>query len=1099
MIMKEEAYSSPSASGEPAVLKERIELLERELAAALADRAAIMEKQGKLVHILENISDVVFMVDHRGVLTYVSPGVKDIWGYGEEELVGKNFLDFVHPGDRHILALRFLELGTGVEYPMIYRMKNKAGTFRWVRTRTRPRMEKGTLVDAVGTLIDITDQDKIINTLQKSEEKYRNILESIQEGYFEVDLAGNLTFFNPALCSIIGYHREELAGMNNRRFMDPENAQNVFRAFREVYLTGVPRQTLECRIVQKGGAVRHLEVSVALVTDPGGKPAGFRGIARDVTERINAERELNIYRRHLEELITERTEELEAVNSQLMIKISQHKEMEEALRESEARFRDIADLSPVVIFETDGGFRLTYANHRARDLFGYSRDDLEAGIDGWMIIAEEDHQRVMENFRRRLQGEDIGLQEYRGRRKDGSTFPILLQSVPVLGEGKIIGTRGIVIDITERKQVEGQTKEMLNFLQTLIDTIPSPIFCKDIHGRYLDCNREFEAYTGLKKEEIIGRRAQELFPPEIAHKYQEMDQILFRNPGRQIYEHPIVYADGNTHDVVVNKATYNGADGSPAGLVGVMVDITDRKRAERSLHMSEEKFRLLAENSTDVIWTMSLDGRFTYVSPSVTMQAGYTQEEAMTMTIESYIYKEDLPWVLELLAEELQKPRGERSERRTLELRQNKKDGSLLDVEVSVSWLYDEEGEIVGLQGSTRDIPARKEAEATRKQLEERLIQAQKLESIGTLAGGIAHDFNNLLMGIQGYASLMLRDLPPGHPHYEKLRAIEKQVASGADLTRQLLGVARGGRYEVKPADMNEIIANAAAMFGRTKKEIHIHEKYAPGLRPVEVDRGQMDQVLLNLFVNAWQAMPGGGDLFLETENVHLDTAFVTPHELPPGPYVRIVVTDTGVGMDENTRRRIFDPFFTTRQMGRGAGLGLAMVYGIVKGHGGMIHVDSAPGQGATFSIFLPASEKTPEQEATKTTGMMRGTEGILLVDDEQVILDIGREMLESLGYRVYLAGSGAEALAVYREKGRAIALVILDMIMPGMSGGETFDRLREAAPDIRVLLSSGYSLDGQARQIMDRGCDGFLQKPFRMEDLSRKVREVLEKEKAGQ
>ena len=358
--------------------------------------------------------------------------------------------------------------------------------------------------------------------------------------------------------------------------------------------------------------------------------------------------------------------------------------------------------------------------------------------------------------------------------------------MPVLREGKIVGTRGIVIDIIERKQAEERAKEMLNFLQTLIDTIPSPIFCKDINGRYLDCNREFEAYTGLKKEEIIGRRAQELFPRELADKYREMDELLFRNPGRQIYEHPIVYADGSTHDVIVNKAIYNGADGSPAGLVGVMVDITDRKRTERSLHMSEEKFRLLAENSTDVIWTMSLDGRFTYVSPSVTMHAGYTQEEAMAMTIESYMYKEDLPWVLELLAQELQKPRGERSERRTLELRQNKKDGSLLDVEVSVSWLYDEQGEIVGLQGSTRDISARKEAEATRKQLEERLVQAQKLESIGTLAGGIAHDFNNLLMGIQGYASLMLLDLPPGHPHYEKLQAIERQ-GSGADLTRQLL------------------------------------------------------------------------------------------------------------------------------------------------------------------------------------------------------------------------------------------------------------------------------------------------------------------------
>jgi len=536
-----------------------------------------------------------------------------------------------------------------------------------------------------------------------------------------------------------------------------------------------------------------------------------------------------------------------------------------------------------------------------------------------------------------------------------------------------------------------------------------------------------------------------------------------------------------------------GKEGKIIRYDGIVQNINARKLAEEALKKSEGKYRLIAENSTDVIWTMSLDGRFTYVSPSVTMHAGYTPEEAMAMTIETYMYEEDLPWVMQVLYQEMQKPRGERDERRILEIRQYKKDGALLDVEVSVAWLYDERGEIVGLQGSTRDITARKQAEEARRKLEERLIQAQKMESIGTLAGGIAHDFNNLLMGIQGYASLMLMDLDVGQPHYEKLRAIEKQVASGADLTRQLLGFARGGRYDVKTADINEVLSKAAAIFGRTKKEIRMHEKYGDDLRPVDVDRGQMDQVLLNLFVNAWQAMPGGGDLFLETDNVNLDDAFVSPYEIRPGPYVKFTVTDTGGGMDEKTQQRIFDPFFTTKKMGRGTGLGLATVYGIVKGHGGMVHVDSKPGHGATFTIYLPVSEKVVEREQKKTETIARGTETILLVDDEKVVLDVGRELLKFLGYGVYVADSGQEAIAVYLEKYRAIDLVILDMIMPGISGGETFERLREINPEIRVLLSSGYSLEGQAQQILDRGCDGFLQKPFSLEVISQKVREILD------
>ena len=407
--------------------------------------------------------------------------------------------------------------------------------------------------------------------------------------------------------------------------------------------------------------------------------------------------------------------------------------------------------------------------------------------------------------------------------------------------------------------------------------------------------------------------------------------------------------------------------------------------------------------------------------------------------------------------------------------------------------IFDEDGNFQHFQGFNIDVTARKQAEEEKQILQERLQHADKMEAIGTLAGGIAHDFNNLLLGIQGFASLSLMNLDPAHPNYERLKRIEEQVQSGADLTSQLLGFARGGRYEVKPTDMNEIIEKTSSMFGRTKKEITIQRKHGKDLWSVEVDRGQMEQVLVNLYVNAWQAMSGGGEIYLETENVLLDDEKQLPYSVKPGKYVKITVTDTGIGMDEKTRVRIFDPFFTTKEMGRGIGLGLASVYGIIKGHQGMINVYSEPGHGTVFTIYLPASEKEVEKEETGTAEIVRGTETILLVEDEKIVMEVSRELLESMGYKVYAVGSGQEGIAVYMEKRNEIDLVILDMVMPGISGSETFNRLREINPGVRVLLSSGYSLNGEAQHIMDRGCNGFLQKPFQIEKLSQKVREMLE------
>jgi signal transduction histidine kinase/CheY-like chemotaxis protein len=377
-------------------------------------------------------------------------------------------------------------------------------------------------------------------------------------------------------------------------------------------------------------------------------------------------------------------------------------------------------------------------------------------------------------------------------------------------------------------------------------------------------------------------------------------------------------------------------------------------------------------------------------------------------------------------------------------------------------------------------------------QLETQLQFARRMESIGTLAGGIAHDFNNLLMAIQGNVTLIMDSLDPRHHDYEKLKLIEQFIQSGASLTKQLLGFARGGKYEVKPTNLNEIIKNTLTMFGRTKKEIKIFTKFREELWTVEVDRGQIEQVLLNLYINAWQAMPGGGELHIETENITLDQKNAKLHDVKSGKYVKTYVADTGIGMDDEIQRRIFDPFFTTKEIGRGTGLGLASAYGIIKNHGGVITIESEKGKGTIFYIYLPASKKKVDDTKKVTTALISGTGTILLVDDEEFMIDVCKQILERMGFKVLIAKSGKEAIEVFTANRDIIDLVILDIILPGMDGGVIYDRLKEIDPGIKVLIASGYSINGKASELMTKGCSGFIQKPFRMNQLSLKLNEIL-------
>jgi len=379
------------------------------------------------------------------------------------------------------------------------------------------------------------------------------------------------------------------------------------------------------------------------------------------------------------------------------------------------------------------------------------------------------------------------------------------------------------------------------------------------------------------------------------------------------------------------------------------------------------------------------------------------------------------------------------------------------------------------------------------RRIEAQFHLAQRMEAVGTLAGGIAHDFNNLLMVIQGNISLMLFDLDPKHPFYERLKGIEKQVQSGSRLTAQLLGYARKGRYEVRPVDLNQLVQEACETFNRTRKEILIHQELAKDLYAIEADAGQVEQVLMNLFVNAADAMSGGGSLIVTTANTDHHGMKGKLYNPKPGNYVMLTVTDNGSGMDKKTMERIFEPFFTTKEMGRGTGLGLASVYGIIKGHGGFIDVESEKGKGTTFRIYLTATDKAVARNGAEVhEPIKRGSETILLVDDEQMMVEIGRDLLQTMGYRVITARDGEEAVEIYRGRRDEIDLVLLDIVMPKMGGGQAYDCMKAINPDVKVLLLSGYSIDGEATQILERGCSGFIQKPFNMEQLSRSVKAVL-------
>lgn len=513
------------------------------------------------------------------------------------------------------------------------------------------------------------------------------------------------------------------------------------------------------------------------------------------------------------------------------------------------------------------------------------------------------------------------------------------------------------------------------------------------------------------------------------------------------------------------------------------------KHAEKALKESEERYRAVAETAIAGIGIADSEERLTFVNPAFARMLGYSQDELLGMNLSQLANQNEFTRYQDLT---VQRKKGKVN---TYETTLTHKDGREVYFLVSASPLMEDNNVFIGTLAVIVDITDRRQAEEEKVHLEEQLRQIQKMEAIGQLAGGIAHDFNNMLGAISGYADMIKRKFAQDNPKLEKyVTQIFNAAQRAADLTIKLLTFAHKGKFEITVVNIHKTIQDVIYLLEHTiDKDITIMQQLNAKPSSVTGDSTQLENAILNLAVNARDAMPKGGTLTFTTGIIDLDEKYIKdhPYEIKQGTYLMLSVTDNGIGMDENTRQKIFEPFFTTKDVGKGTGLGLATVYGIAKSHGGFIEVNSESGKGSTFKIYLPATKEAVNQDLTGTTTQM-GSGSILIIDDEVLISDMASEILTDLGYTVATCSNGQEGVEHYRKHHNKIDLVILDIVMPKMGGYDCFRELKKINPDVRVIISSGYSINGGAKKIMDKGASGFIQKPFKISNLSEAIAGVL-------
>jgi PAS domain S-box-containing protein len=1033
-------------------------LLEQEIQQRKKAEEMIRESEERIRTIIEHSNELFYVHDLQHQYSYVSPQCEAITGYTPDEIKGKwTELFTENPINRKGFDLTERALRTGRRQPpYILECKRKDGHLILFEVDESPLKDSdGNVVGVVGAARDVTERKRSEDALQAAERKYRSIFENAVEGMFQSTVDGSFAAVNPALARMFGYDSTgelmaELKNIRTQLYEDPARRDEFIEILRQ---KGEVRN-FEAEVCRKDGRAIMTCINARQVRDEKGNALCIEGCVEDITER---------------------------------------KVADEALKESEQRYRKLVENLPIGIYRSTPGEkgRFVMANPAFLHMFGFkSEEELRQTCVSDIYMDPGERKQFSNEL---LARNSVIMRNRYLRKKDGTPLWGTLTARVAYQEGDENGEAYFdcaIEDVTEMKLAEQKLLESERRYRELVEGSRDGYALTDMSGRIVETNTSFRKMLGYTEEEMRKLDYRGITPEKWYAVEAEMvaSQLLTRGY-TEVFEKEYLRKDGTvfpaeTRIYLVKEG--KGEKGRGMGAWALIRDITERKRAEQAIRENEKKFLDLFDNVSDFIYFHDMDGNLVETNLAFRKAYGIKDNPSATINIRDLMPEENRP----LFAQYMERVLVHGQDEGFMKVRSPH--GREVLVEYKNAVVRDAEGNVVGVRGSARDVTDRVRAEKEKKRLRAQIMSAQRIEAIGTLAGGIAHNFNNLLMGIQGNATLARLEVDQSSPVSRKLENIEKLVKSGAKLTSQLLGYARGGRYEVRPVSLNDLIKEISNTFAQARKDITVQLDLSESLKRVEADQGQVEQAVLNLLVNAADAMPSGGKVILRTRNVTHEAMNGKPYKPKTGKYVLLEVQDFGIGMDKKTMERIFEPFFTTKGMGKGTGLGLASVYGIVKGHGGYIDVASQEQKGSTFQIYLPASEKKIVKEKELPKGVVMGSGTILLVDDEQMILEVGKGMLETLGYTVLASGGGREAIEIYAGNHEKIDLVVLDLVMPGMSGRETFEQLKSINPGVRVLLSSGFSIDTLAKEMLEHGCDGFIQKPLFIEEFSQEIAKIL-------